>query len=326
LRRALGFGLWALKRRTDGRRERERTGFEVLAIALCSLTFLGAEAPADSPARRILLEIHSAIRENSLRPPATPPGGAGAPKEPRLEGDALADSLVRTGLRAARREIDRGTPPRESARAVLVALGISLDPSGILQRNGAARRVIGTVESPEEELARSRALPAPSLRGRVDSLQHFAVSAAITAALGKEAAWAIGIEKEASDAAGKDRGHGSGFSFADLAADRSGLAFASRVLAAAGEKEKLQALLERLASDFRGSDFVPDLEPLARDPAEGLGSKAFAERFGSLVDPRFLEKIRQVDREVEGCPGFRDSVIPEPPSPAPPRSPGTPRR
>ena len=297
-----------------------------MAIFFIPPYLIAAEAPADSPARRILLEIHSAIRENSLRPATPPPAAKGAPKEPRLEGDALADSLVRTGFVAARREFDRGTPPRECARALLAALGISLDPSGILQRNGAARRVIGTVETPEEELARSRARPTPTLRGRLDSLQHFAVSAAITAALGKEAAWAIGLEKESTDAAAKDRGRGSGFSFADLAADRAGIAFASRVLAAADAKEKLQALLERLAPEFRGSDFVPDLEPLARDPAAGLGSKAFAERFGSLVDPRFLEKLREVDRAVEGCPGLRGPASREPPSPAPPRSPGSPRR
>ncbi len=261
-------------------------------------------APADSPARRILLAVRTATVENSRRPEGGPaPAGAG--KDARLSGDALADSLARAAFRAARQEVEGGTPPGECARGLLVALGVSLDPSGLLRKNPAARLLIGTLETPEEERARSRALGAPSLRGRLDSLQHFAVSAALAAVVGKEAAWAVGLDKETVDAAEKDRGRGSGFSFADLAADRSGLAFATLVLGEAATREKLVALLDRLASGFRGADFAPDFRRLAEDPAEGLGWREFSERFGSILDPRFLERIRALGEEVEKCPGLK---------------------
>jgi uncharacterized protein YfiM (DUF2279 family) len=58
------------------------------------------------------------------------------------------------------------------------------------------------------------------LLGRYDSAQHFVISAALAAWAGEPAANAIGVYKEIDDSR-----RGSGFSFADLAADRAGTRF-----------------------------------------------------------------------------------------------------
>ena len=65
----------------------------------------------------------------------------------------------------------------------------------------------------------------PTLLGRRDLAQHFFVSGYLTATMGAEAANAAGVAKELVDA-----NTTSGFSFADLAADRAGVRFADGVM------------------------------------------------------------------------------------------------
>src|SRR5262249_12395749 len=146
--------------------------------------------------------------------------------EREQHGDVLTDRLVRAALKAAEGELERGTSPAESARGLLLALGVSLDVSGLLEKHPVSPLVLGGIETEEEKRARTVALARgrPTLSGRQDSLQHFAVSAALAALAPEAAAWAAGLQKEVEDAQGKDSGKGTGFSFADLAADQAGIA------------------------------------------------------------------------------------------------------
>lgn len=254
------------------------------------------QSTIQEPARRIMAEVRRARKENAARP--RPQIKTGSEKIPvRLRGDALTDHLVRAAARAALWELRRETSPHAVARGFLVALGISLDHWGVFESHPALRLLGGDLDTATEDEKRARRVEGAeaTLRGRVDSLQHFVVASALTALVGEAGAWAASTSKEVRDAMDRDRdrGKGSGFSFADLAADQAGILFARRVLEGSQEKEKLQKTLESVARKFRGQDHVPDLTPLEKDPDEGLGWKKFQDRFGSLVDPRFQMKKEQ---------------------------------
>jgi hypothetical protein len=87
-----------------------------------------------------------------------------------------------------------------------------------------------------------------TLRNRYDSAQHFAVSAALAAWADEPIADAVGRQKEFDDAR-----RGSGFSFADLAADRAGTRFGRLV---AEGSDRLHALLQ---TDIADADLLPPL-------------------------------------------------------------------
>ncbi len=106
-----------------------------------------------------------------------------------------------------------------------------------------------------------------SLRGRVDLARHFIVSAAIVAASGVPAADALGLYKEMADA--RD---GSGFSFADLAADRAGQAFGKAATGAAASARDLHAKADDPWGD---ADIMPAVDGLPEDLTEA----EFARRF-----------------------------------------------
>src|SRR5262245_19761065 len=137
-----------------------------------------------------------------------------------LRGDALTEHYLQAAAEAA------GKLDREKARAFLLGIGVALDSSGMLRSNPLTRGLWTRVETDEERKVRLKALGSPPMHTRHDLCQHFTVSAALTAVGGAKAAEAAGLLKELLDA----EPGGSGFSFADLAADLSGIAFASRLI------------------------------------------------------------------------------------------------
>jgi hypothetical protein len=124
-----------------------------------------------------------------------------------------------------------------------------------------------------------------TLHGRNDLAQHFGVSAAIAAAGGGVLADAIGVFKELDDSRG-----GSGFSFADLLADRSGVELA---LAASGQQA--QEVQLRLASNqFGQAGFMPPIDHLP----EGIQELEFKQRFSDLDDERYALVNREVETRI----------------------------
>src|SRR5574343_2046502 len=85
-----------------------------------------------------------------------------------------------------------------------------------------------------------------TLAGRHDLAQHFAVSATLAAWAGEPIADAIGLYKELADAR-----HGSGFSFADLAADRAGTRFGELIVHQPRQIDRL------VKTTFADQDIVP---------------------------------------------------------------------
>lgn len=120
-----------------------------------------------------------------------------------------------------------------------------------------------------------------TLHGRHDLAQHFAISAALAAWAGEPLANTIGLDKEVDDARG-----GSGFSFADLAADRAGTRF--------GELAVHRPT--HLANILSGG--VDALMPPIDGLPEHLMSDEFARRFGTVGSPAYQGVVAEIERRI----------------------------
>lgn len=131
------------------------------------------------------------------------------------------------------------------------------------------------------------------LGARNDLALHFLVSAALAAHAGTSLADAVGVYKELQDARG-----GSGFSFADLAADRAGTRFGEAAVGGDAESRRLQ---QRVAAGVRDSDLLP----ITRDLPEFLQEAEFARRFGSIGSSRYRRMEAEIERRVADLPLYR---------------------
>jgi hypothetical protein len=206
--------------------------------------------------------------------------------EPR-KGDELTEYYVKAAVAAARKQ-----PADRRPAALLLALGVALDDSDLLRNNIVTRATWRQVETDAERKKRLAVLGEPTVRGRHDLAQHFGVSAALTALSGPKVAEAAGLLKEWLDS-GEG---GSGFSFADLAADLAGIEFAKQVLAK-------PECLARLEKKFRVSDYTVAPKGLK----EGLTRRQFEKQYGGLSDARFRKELEALRKRVKARPGFKDA-------------------
>jgi hypothetical protein len=200
-------------------------------------------------------------------------------------GDELTAYYFRAAAAAARR-----LPANEAAPAYLFGLGAALDTADMLRTNILTRRLWRRVESDRERAARLAVLGTPTVHGRHDLCQHFVVSCALAAVGGPEAAETAGLLKEVLDS----RPGGSGFSFADLAADMAGVAFARQLLAS-------PALLERVERSFTAPDYA--LSPTGL--VENLSEAEFVRRYGGTDDERFRKAQEALRQRVLALPGYK---------------------
>jgi hypothetical protein len=205
------------------------------------------------------------------------------PEADRPRGDKLTADLVRAAASVAATE-----EPDDQPSAFLIGLGLALDHTTTLRDNPLTRNFCRAVESDAERRERTAVLGSPTMRGRRDLCQHFVVSAALTELLNPAAAEAAGLLKERLDMAGV-----SGFSFADLAANLAGIAFAREV-------RRDPRAVARASVTFEVEEFVPDLAGLA----EGLSKERFEADYGSETDPRFRKALDEVRKRVRELPGY----------------------
>ena len=203
-----------------------------------------------------------------------------APKLPA--GDERFVAFVQAAFRQARERSATGDPVLEN-RAALVALGALLGDS----RVGGFQR--GVVDEAQRTAA-ARVAGQVTIRGRRDWTQHFCVSAAITATSNEAASNQIGLMKERMDM----RPGGSGFSFADLAADRAGTRLA---VAATRDETAARAMQDRLAGKFA----LDDLFPQAADLPEGLSEAALKSRYGGVGGPGYKELMAEIEQRLDRC-------------------------
>ena len=126
-----------------------------------------------------------------------------------------------------------------------------------------------------------------TLVGRYDSAQHFAISSALAAWAGEPIADAIGVYKEMLDSR-----HGSGFSFADLAADRAGTRFGEQLT---HHPERIDRLLTSGFSDH-------NIAPALNDLPEYLSEREFRRRFGGPGNPAYQQMLSEIERRLNKIP------------------------
>ena len=201
-------------------------------------------------------------------------------------GDAGAGACLETAFAFARNRSAAGGSVAENTGAIF-ALGIVLGHPGL-------ENFIGPVASDRLILRTRDALGDVTIRGRSDWPKHFFLSAGLAALSSEELSDAAGVLKEELDA----REGGSGFSFADLLADRTGTTFA---LTAIRDEASATAVQERLATGFNLEDFVPEADGLPED----LPESEFQSKYGGVGGSEYNRIAAEIERRIKACPAYQ---------------------
>jgi hypothetical protein len=245
--------------------------------------------PLIDDTRKVLLEI---VRAAQLRRSmGERQGEAGGKAAAPITDDQLLELYVRQAALAAKQ-----VRPENSPRALLLALGVAFDDVGLLRNLPVAGAVIPHIEGEQERARRMAAIGRPTMRGRADWAKHFFVSAHLVALTGSETARSAGLLKEMVDAHG-----GSGFSFADMAANRAGIVFAHALLSN-------QLTLNDIAQRFSVEAFLPPIDDLR----EQLGAKEFYKDYGGLTDERLAAELSRIEARVTALPIYQSRPTPTP--------------
>jgi len=197
-------------------------------------------------------------------------------------GDARFGRALETAFALARERSAQGSAVEEN-RAALLALGVVL---GHPRLAGAVGEKLDDGRSGRAEEVRRET----TLRGRDDWTRHFTVSGALTVLSAVAPSDAAGLLKEEMDADG-----GSGFSFGDLLADRSGTTFADR---ATRDEASAAAMQARLAAGFRVDDFFPVADGLP----EGIPDAELQSRYGGVGGTLYRRHADEIERRVAALP------------------------
>ncbi len=235
--------------------------------------------------KQVIAQVVRSAQSNLALPAA---GDAPAGSVTRREGDALTEYYVRNAAGIA-----RFLPDDVAGTSFLLGLGIALDDSTLLRDHPKISGFVQMVEPQNERALRLASLGEPTLLGRRDLAQHFFVSAHLAAMTGSAGAAAIGLAKELSDSNG-----GSGFSFADMAANRAGILFAGGVM-------NKRFSLRTVADEFT----VPAYMPSVADLPEGLTAAQLLTQFGPQTDDRFRHQLQQIDQRLLQLPTYRNGKI-----------------
>lgn len=201
-------------------------------------------------------------------------------------GDEGFVSVLREALEVAKKE--QGSDDARTQNKIAILALASLLGDDRISRT--AKRERDPVLQKKRETLRNRI----TLRGRNDLSKHFWVSAGLVAMSNETNAKGVGIAKEVMDS----RPGGSGFSFADLAADLAGIRFA---LLATTKIEQAEELRERVLHTRQSDDFCPNIEGLP----EGLTAEQFQNELGGLGGKKTRDLFRQIDDRIRECPVLR---------------------
>ncbi|MDK2756853.1 MAG: YfiM family protein [Blastomonas fulva] len=191
-----------------------------------------------------------------------------------IAGTAGADlpKLVRL---AAAQKPPAGISAEDHNRVLLTAIAMRAVPEYREKLAGSARALVADCGASADPV---------TLAGREDLAKHWALSAAISATLGSQVARSMGTWKELADSSEG----GSGFSFVDLAADRSGERFAM----AAVKPQLARTVQTRLVAITQDQMLSPEL--LTRP--EGLDQAAFERDYTAVDSPEYAAAVRTIDR------------------------------
>lgn len=127
----------------------------------------------------------------------------------------------------------------------------------------------------------------PLLLDRADLAKHWSLSAALAAAYGPNMSATVGLWKEVADS-GAD---GSGFSYVDLAADRSG------VLAATQLSNSSEAAATRIWLRQAGERDLLPIRKLAL--LEGMSEADYARRYTNVDSTRHADVVKRIDAALK---------------------------
>ena len=188
---------------------------------------------------------------------------------------------------------NQGDPVVENQAAIL-AMAIPFGHWRIEQ-------MIGNIRSGDHPLERHLGRTV-SLGGRTDLRQHFLVSAALKIFIDSGFSYGVGEFKELLDAGDG----GSGFSFADLAADRAGIRFAEQ----ATNADTASGFQRYVAENPDENLYFPNIKNLP----EGISEETFNALFGDVESTAYRTLVQAIDDCVQslpaysGPPGKRSSV------------------
>jgi len=206
------------------------------------------------------------------------------------DGDQRFAGFIRTAFALAS-ERSRTNDPVLEARAAILALGILLG-------HGRVEDLVGRVTDRELRMEARRRVGKVTLRNRRDLPRHFFVSAALALVSNGAVSDGAGLFKEELDA-GEG---GSGFSFADLLADRAGTQFA---LAATRDALCARSMQERLSQGFA----IEEVFPVATDLPEGISSTELRTEYGGVGGVRYEQVVAEIERRLQTCAALRPAVI-----------------
>jgi hypothetical protein len=185
-------------------------------------------------------------------------------------------------LRETKRREPSWTPVRQN-RVTIIAGGVALGHAKLA-------RLTGHPLNGEESENLARLSSRVQVHGRNDLVRHFWVSAAITRLASARVSHIAGVTKEEMDSGAG----GSGFSFADLLADRAGVRFAE---SATGSAESAERLQKKIAEDFVSTDLIPSIEGLP----EGLSQSRFEQEFGGTSGQAYRKWSEDIDHRLRSA-------------------------
>jgi len=186
--------------------------------------------------------------------------------------------LLRPLFRFAQQRTLAGNDPVAENRALLLVAGMY-----VMRVN--LSKIVGNTLS----ITRPRRMHL-HLLGRPDLMQHFVISAALTAAAGGGIASALGLFKELDDSIG-----GTGFSFADLLADKAGVRLAEIAIKSSEHAALLQS---RMAALHRDTEFMPPYDHLP----EGIAALEFKRRYQHLDSKEYKVVDDEIERRIAAAP------------------------
>jgi hypothetical protein len=166
--------------------------------------------------------------------------------------------------------------PTERNRAAFVALAMYVADRRVGEATAGLKLAdVAKCSRPKQDV---------TLLRRADLAKHWTISAALAAAFGPEMSGAMGTWKEIADSGSG----GSGFSFVDLAADRSGILNAKRAVDA-GTADESRKRLARV----KESELLP-ISTLAL--SEGMSEAEFQSRYVSTEAAAYQQAVKRIDR------------------------------
>ena len=202
------------------------------------------------------------------------------------DGERRFVAFVQTAFEFAGTRSQYRDPVMENRGAIL-ALAILLGHSQM-------ETLVGRVMDGDLREQARRSVGQVTLHGRRDWTRHFFVSAGLTLLSNDHMSDGAGVFKEEYDAGDG----GSGFSFADLLADRAGTEFA---LAATRDARSARKMQERLSAGFLVEDICPDPADLPEEVPEA----EFQSVYGGVGGEGYGKIVAEIERRLAKCAALR---------------------